>query len=133
MCLNDECGRIDEFDGQSIGLLNMKLFCVTHELLRHHMYQFLLGRYNLHKYPDIAIYFYNIMTHSGQPFTHSIQYFAWIIMILVVHKLPLYSHTITTDQHGMHTCNFWTLIMTMDFRARKQNNTSFRYFDKYFF
>ena len=65
MCLNDECGRIDEFDGQSIGLLNMKLFCVTHELLHHHMYQFVLGRYNLHKYPDIAIYLYNIMTHSG--------------------------------------------------------------------
>ena len=54
-------------------------------------------------------------------------------MILVVHKLPLYSHTITTDQHGMHTCNFWTLIMTMDFRARKQNNTSFRYFQLIYF
>ena len=104
VCLNDKCGRTDAFDGQSIGLLNMKLFCVTHELLRHHMYQFLLGRYNLHIF--IAIEFHNLIIHSGQPFTHSIQSFAWIIMILVVHKLLLCSHTITTEQHGVHTCNF---------------------------
>ena len=54
VCVNNECGRIDVFDGQDAGLLNMNLFCVAHELLRHHMYQFLLGRY-------IYIYIYTLI------------------------------------------------------------------------
>lgn len=33
------------FDGQSAGLLNMKSFCITYEVLRHHMHQFLTGGY----------------------------------------------------------------------------------------
>ena len=62
--------------------------------------------------------------HSEQPFTRNTQFSAWIMRIPVVHKFPLCSHTTTTDQHGMHTCNFWILITTMDFHARKLNDTS---------
>lgn len=37
-------GQLD-FDGYDVGLLNMKTYLVAHEVLRGHMYHFLLGRY----------------------------------------------------------------------------------------
>lgn len=39
------CNRKEYFDGQSMGLLNMKSFLITYEILRHHLHHFLNGRY----------------------------------------------------------------------------------------
>ena len=43
-CGTLSCEGKQVFDGQSMCLLVMRSFCVTYEVLRHHMHQFLLGR-----------------------------------------------------------------------------------------
>ena len=44
-CGNATCNGKAYFDGQSMGLLNMKSFCISYEVLRYHLHQFLNGRY----------------------------------------------------------------------------------------
>ena len=43
-CETDGCDEKLEFDGSQLGLLNMKTFLVSYEVLRNYMYHFLLGR-----------------------------------------------------------------------------------------
>lgn len=43
-CSTPECDGKVNFDGSRVGLLNMKTFLVSHEVLRSYMYHFLMGR-----------------------------------------------------------------------------------------
>ena len=43
-CGNASCDGKAYFDGQNMGLLNMTSFCITYEVLRNHLHQFLNGR-----------------------------------------------------------------------------------------
>ena len=42
--MTQNCKGTLQFDGSGVGLLNMRLFCMTHEVLRNHMHHFLTGR-----------------------------------------------------------------------------------------
>lgn len=43
-CVNVSCNGRAYFDGQNMGILNMTSFCITYEVLRNHLHQFLNGR-----------------------------------------------------------------------------------------
>lgn len=43
-CSKPTCSGVIPFDGQSVALLCMGVFCITYEVLRTHMYHFLMGR-----------------------------------------------------------------------------------------
>ena len=43
-CITDGCVSKLSYDGLDDGVLNMKIFCISHEVLRNHMFHFLYGR-----------------------------------------------------------------------------------------
>ena len=57
-CASENCNGKCQFDGQSMGLICMNTFCIAYEVLRHHMYQFLHGRYVINSHTTRILILY---------------------------------------------------------------------------